>query len=170
VAETARCHAPRASADSTPTLAEYMAYSLREVVIPPNYAPLTYATYETLTRLYVLPGLGAKRLDKLTLRDVRSWLTTRAVALRSQTVLTGSGSHRSSYGRFGGGHPHFRPHNVCRPTSLSSGLGVVEASSSAAASRLRNGPTRSPSWAGCRNTLSWLTVYRTRRPVRVRVM
>ena len=60
---------------STPTLAEYMAYWLREVVIPPNYAPLTYATYETLTRLYVLPGLGAKRLDKLTLRDVRSWLS-----------------------------------------------------------------------------------------------
>jgi len=32
------------------------------------------STYETLTRLYVLPGLGSKRLDKLTLRDVRSWL------------------------------------------------------------------------------------------------
>ena len=35
---------------------------------------------------------------------------TEAVALRSQTVLTGSGSHRSSYGGFGGGHPHFHPH------------------------------------------------------------
>ena len=34
---------------STPTLAEYMAHWLREVVIPPNYAPLTCATYETLT-------------------------------------------------------------------------------------------------------------------------
>ena len=51
-----------------------MTYWLREVVVPPNYAPLTCATYETLTRLYVLPGLGSKRLDKLTLRDVRSWL------------------------------------------------------------------------------------------------
>jgi Phage integrase, N-terminal SAM-like domain len=59
---------------SSPTLAEYMAYWLREVVVPPNYAPLTCATYETLTRLYVLPGLGSKRLDKLTLREVRSWL------------------------------------------------------------------------------------------------
>ena len=29
---------------------------------------------------------------------------TVAVALRSQTVLTGSGSHRYSYGGFGGGH------------------------------------------------------------------
>ena len=55
---------------SSPTLAEYTAYWLREVVVPPDYAPLTCATYETLTRLYILPGLGAKRLDKLTLRDV----------------------------------------------------------------------------------------------------
>ena len=59
---------------SSPTLAEYMAYWLREVVVPPDYAPLTCATYETLTRLYILPGLGSKRLDKLALRDVRSWL------------------------------------------------------------------------------------------------
>ena len=36
-------------------------------------------------------------------------------------------------------------------------------------SRARKGPTRSPSWAGCRNRLSWLTVYRVRRPVRARV-
>ena len=36
-----------------------------------------------------------------------------AVALRPQTALTGSGSHRSSYGGFGGGHPHFHPHNGC---------------------------------------------------------
>ena len=37
---------------------------------------------------------------------------------------------------------------------------------SLAASRVRNGPTRRPSWAGCRKRLSWLTVYRVRRPVR----
>jgi integrase len=59
---------------SSPTLADYLAYWLREVVVPPNYAPLTCATYETLTRLYIVPGLGRKRLDKLTLRDVRAWL------------------------------------------------------------------------------------------------
>jgi hypothetical protein len=60
---------------SSPTLAGYLAYWLREVVVPPGYAPLTCATYETLTRLYIVPGLGSKRPDKLTLRDVRSWLT-----------------------------------------------------------------------------------------------
>ena len=41
-----------------------------------------------------------------------SW--TEAVALRLQTALTGSGSHRSCYGGFGGGYPRFRPHAGCR--------------------------------------------------------
>jgi hypothetical protein len=36
------------------------------------------------------------------------------VALRSQRVLTGSGSPVSSYGGLGGGHPHFHPHTDCR--------------------------------------------------------
>jgi integrase len=61
-------------ATSSPTLADYLTYWLREVVVPPNYAPLTCATYEIMTRLYIVPGLGGKRLDKLALRDVRSWL------------------------------------------------------------------------------------------------
>ena len=61
-------------ATTSPTLASYLAYWLREVVVEPDYAPLTCATYETLTRLYIVPGLGTKRLDKLTLRDVRAWL------------------------------------------------------------------------------------------------
>jgi SAM-dependent methyltransferase len=45
-----------------------------------------------------------------------------------------------------------------------------EASSPEVASRSRNGPTRCPSWAECRNRLSGSTVYRVRRPLRVRVM
>jgi len=61
-------------ATSSPTLADYLAYWLREVIVEPNYAPLTCATYETLTRLYVVPTLGQKRLDKLSLRDVRAWM------------------------------------------------------------------------------------------------
>ncbi len=36
------------------------------------------------------------------------------VALRSQRVLTGSGSPVSSYGGLGGGHLHFHPHTGCR--------------------------------------------------------
>lgn len=59
---------------SVPQLKDYLADWLKEVVRPPEYAPLTCATYETLTRLYIIPGLGGKRLDKLTVRDVRVWL------------------------------------------------------------------------------------------------
>ncbi|MBX6768222.1 MAG: site-specific integrase, partial [Actinomadura rubrobrunea] len=61
---------------NSPTVADYLAYWLREVVVPPEYAPMTCATYETLVRLYIVPGLGKKRLDKLTVRDVRAWLNT----------------------------------------------------------------------------------------------
>lgn len=57
------------------TAGGYLAYWLREV-IEPNRAPLTYATYETLVRLYLTPGLGAKRLDWLQVRDVQTWLNT----------------------------------------------------------------------------------------------
>jgi integrase len=60
-------------ATKVPKLAEYLTYWLQEIVAP-NLAPLTYATYETLTRLYIVPGLGSKRLDKLTVRDVQTWL------------------------------------------------------------------------------------------------
>jgi integrase len=60
-------------ATRVPTLAGYLRYWLAEV-IRPNRAPLTYATYETLSRLYITPGLGARRLDLLTVRDVQTWL------------------------------------------------------------------------------------------------
>jgi integrase len=61
-------------ATKVPTVEDYVTYWLREVV-QPNLAPLTYATYETLCRLYIVPGLGRKRLDRLSVRDVQTWLT-----------------------------------------------------------------------------------------------
>jgi integrase len=63
------------TATKSPTMGEYLAYWLREVVKEPEYAPLTCSTYETMTRHYIVPGLGKKRLDKLTVRDVRAWLS-----------------------------------------------------------------------------------------------
>ncbi|HYB17520.1 MAG TPA: HD domain-containing protein [Streptosporangiaceae bacterium] len=48
-------------------------YWLREVV-EPNLAPKTTERYALLTRLYLVPGLGVKRLDRLQVRDVRTWL------------------------------------------------------------------------------------------------
>jgi integrase len=42
--------------------------------VKPNLAPKTYEFYELLTRLYIDPYLGRKRLDKLIAPDVRRWL------------------------------------------------------------------------------------------------
>lgn len=55
------------------TLAAFLAYWLDEIV-KPNLAPLTYVSYEGSVRLYIAPHLGAKRIDKLTVRDVREWI------------------------------------------------------------------------------------------------
>jgi integrase len=58
------------------TLGEYLAYWLEEVVTEPDYAPKTISIYEGHTRLYIVPGLGGKRLDKLDMRAVRTWLNS----------------------------------------------------------------------------------------------
>jgi len=58
---------------ATPTVAAYLGYWLAEV-IKPNREPNTYSHYELMSRLHVIPGLGHKHLDRLTVRDVQSWL------------------------------------------------------------------------------------------------
>jgi integrase len=63
-------------ATSVPTLDKHLAYWMAEVVVEPDFAPLTISTYETFVRLYISPHLGMKRLDKLTVRDIRTWLNT----------------------------------------------------------------------------------------------
>lgn len=55
------------------TLAAFLAYWL-DSIVKPNLAPLTYISYEGSVRLYIAPHLGGKRLDKLTVRDIREWL------------------------------------------------------------------------------------------------
>ncbi|MET9141469.1 site-specific integrase [Streptomyces parvulus] len=56
------------------TVAAFLSYWL-DSVVEPNLAPLSYVSYEGSVRLYIVPHLGAKRLDRLTVRDVREWLT-----------------------------------------------------------------------------------------------
>ncbi|MFJ3284356.1 tyrosine-type recombinase/integrase [Streptomyces sp. NPDC086669] len=56
------------------TVAAFLSYWL-DSVVKPNLAPLSYVSYEGSVRLYIAPHLGAKRLDRLTVRDVREWLT-----------------------------------------------------------------------------------------------
>ncbi|MGW1745397.1 site-specific integrase [Streptomyces sp. NPDC002092] len=56
------------------TVAAFLSYWL-DSIVKPNLAPLSYVSYEGSVRLYITPHLGTKRLDKLTVRDVREWLT-----------------------------------------------------------------------------------------------
>jgi hypothetical protein len=58
---------------SVPTLARYLEEWLADVVRP-SLAPKTATNYEIFCRLYIIPGIGSKRLDKLLVRDVQVWL------------------------------------------------------------------------------------------------
>jgi len=78
-------------ATKVPTVGTYLAYWLGEV-IEPNRAPLTYATYETLGRLYILPELGSKRLDRLQVRDVQTWINR--IAKTCQCCAQGKDANR----------------------------------------------------------------------------
>lgn len=56
-------------------LEDYLKYWLEEVA-KPNVRGTTYAKYEMFVRLYLVPGLGWKSLEKLTTADVRTFLNT----------------------------------------------------------------------------------------------
>jgi integrase len=62
-------------ASSIPKLGPYL-YRWLDEVVAPNLAPLTHSTYETLVRLYLAPGLGHIRLDRLRVRDLQTWLNS----------------------------------------------------------------------------------------------
>ncbi|GAA3222792.1 site-specific integrase [Actinocorallia longicatena] len=58
---------------TTPNVAQYLTRWLEES-IKPNREPTTWRYYDLMARAYVTPGLGKKRLAKLTVRDVQTWL------------------------------------------------------------------------------------------------
>ncbi|WP_436772200.1 site-specific integrase [Yinghuangia sp. YIM S09857] len=60
---------------STPTVEAYLSYWLAEIV-KPDRAPLTYIAYDCSSRLYITPHIGKKKINRLTVRDVRTWLNT----------------------------------------------------------------------------------------------
>lgn len=45
-------------------------------IVRPNLAPATAANYDMFARHYIIPYLGRRRLDKLTVQDVQKWLNT----------------------------------------------------------------------------------------------
>ena len=60
-------------ASKSPLLKDYLEYWLREVVRP-NLRAKVAETYEMHVRLHIIPWIGHKRLDKLMVRDARTWL------------------------------------------------------------------------------------------------
>lgn len=79
-----------------PTVAAYVTNWLQDVVRP-NLAPTTYAKYETFSRLYIVPGIGVKRLDQLQVRDVQTWLNR--VRTTCQCCAQGKDARRPEYER-----------------------------------------------------------------------
>ncbi|WP_086708782.1 site-specific integrase [Streptomyces antimycoticus] len=59
------------------SLSDFLTYWLANVARI-KVRPATYAAYETLVRIYLAPGLGKKKLARLTARDIRAFLTTTA--------------------------------------------------------------------------------------------
>lgn len=76
---------------SAPTVGDYLDYWLREV-IEPHRAPATFDNYERFVRLYIKPGLGMKRLDRLQVRDVQTWINV--VAKTCQCCAQGKDASR----------------------------------------------------------------------------
>ena len=69
-----REHATRGPVESNvPTLETFLLYWLEDI-IRPNLAPKTCEKYELFCRLHIIPHLGAKRVDRLQVRDIRQWL------------------------------------------------------------------------------------------------
>lgn len=60
-------------ASDVSSLENFLNYWLKEIV-QPNLAPKTHQKYELFSRLHIIPHLGAKRLDKLQVQDIRMWL------------------------------------------------------------------------------------------------
>jgi integrase len=65
--------------DETWKLGPYLTYWL-EHIVKRNRRPATYALYETNIRLYLIPGLGARRLNRLTVSAVQMFFNQRLEA------------------------------------------------------------------------------------------
>ncbi|MGH8894138.1 MAG: N-terminal phage integrase SAM-like domain-containing protein, partial [Actinomycetes bacterium] len=75
----------------SPALADFMERWLTEVVRP-NLAPATSANYELFTRLYIVPDLGRRKVEKLTVRHVQNWLND--LRVRCQCCAQGKDAAR----------------------------------------------------------------------------
>lgn len=68
--------------DKHPQLADYLDHWLEEIVRP-SRRPATYDLYESTVRLYLKPGLGKKKLQRLSLQELQRFLNEQLAAGRS---------------------------------------------------------------------------------------
>jgi len=78
-------------APRVPKLEDFLDGWLTDVVRA-GLAPATAANYELFVRPYIVPDLGAKKVDKLTVRDVQVWLN--ALRTRCQCCAQGKDAAR----------------------------------------------------------------------------
>jgi integrase len=61
--------------------------------VAPNLSLGSYVTYEVISRRYIVPGLGGRRLDRLQARDVQTWLNE--LGRRCQCCVQGKDAGRA---------------------------------------------------------------------------
>ena len=76
----------------SPRLRDFLRRWLRETV-KPNLSPTTASNYEMFARLYIVPDLGNRQLDKLMVRDVQVWVN--ALRTRCQCCAQGKDAARA---------------------------------------------------------------------------
>jgi integrase len=76
----------------SPNLEDFLTRWLAEVV-KPGLAPATAANYELFVRLYIVPDLGRRKLEKLTVRDVQVWVNQ--LRTRCQCCAQGKDAERA---------------------------------------------------------------------------
>jgi integrase len=77
---------------TTVTVKEYLTYWLHQIA-EPAVRRTTFASYEPLVRLYLIPGLGRRRLRDLRAPHIRTWLNT--VAQTCQCCAQGKDAKRA---------------------------------------------------------------------------
>ena len=75
------------------TVAQYLTYWL-ETIVRADRRPKTYQGYESVVRLHLIPGLGTKRLSKLSAQDVRVFITR--IRVQCQCCKHGWDAERSA--------------------------------------------------------------------------
>ena len=80
-------------ATSATILSDYLQRWLQDVVRP-NLAPATSANYDLFVRRYIQPHLGTRKVDKLTVREVQTWLNL--IRTRCQCCEQGKDASRAA--------------------------------------------------------------------------